>query len=114
MPDPSAKQLQDILWRAADKLRGTMDAARFKEFVLGLVLKKLAIARLRLYLWPNLWCWWAGNAILCPKVRTLGTGGRPGPYGEGLWRGLGQLLVAGAISVLGSARRRRFGPVPFC
>jgi type I restriction enzyme M protein len=40
VPGPSTKQLQDILWRAADKLRGTMDAARFKEFVLGLVFLK--------------------------------------------------------------------------
>jgi type I restriction enzyme M protein len=40
VPGSSAKQLQDILRRAADKLRGTMDAARFKEFVLGLVFLK--------------------------------------------------------------------------
>jgi type I restriction enzyme M protein len=33
----SAKQIQDVLWRAAGKLRGTMDAGQFKEIVLGLV-----------------------------------------------------------------------------
>jgi type I restriction enzyme M protein len=36
----STKQIQDILWRAADKLRGSVDAARYKEFVLGLVFVK--------------------------------------------------------------------------
>ncbi|GID26637.1 type I restriction-modification system subunit M [Paractinoplanes brasiliensis] len=36
----STKQIQDILWKAADKLRGSMDAAQYKEFVLGLVFLK--------------------------------------------------------------------------
>lgn len=36
----SPKQIQDILWKAADKLRGSMDAAQYKEFVLGLVFLK--------------------------------------------------------------------------
>ena len=36
----SAKEIQDILWKAADKLRGSMDAAQYKEFVLGLVFLK--------------------------------------------------------------------------
>lgn len=36
----STKELQDILWKAADKLRGSMDAAQYKEFVLGLVFLK--------------------------------------------------------------------------
>ncbi|MDH6578853.1 class I SAM-dependent DNA methyltransferase [Kitasatospora sp. MAP5-34] len=36
----STKEIQDILWRAADKLRGSMDAAQYKEFVLGLVFLK--------------------------------------------------------------------------
>jgi len=36
----TAKQIQDILWKAADKLRGSMDAAQYKEFVLGLVFLK--------------------------------------------------------------------------
>jgi type I restriction enzyme M protein len=36
----SAKEIQDLLWRAADKLRGSMDAAQYKEFVLGLVFLK--------------------------------------------------------------------------
>jgi type I restriction enzyme M protein len=34
------KQIRDILWKAADKLRGSMDAAQYKEFVLGLVFLK--------------------------------------------------------------------------
>ncbi|MYV98853.1 class I SAM-dependent DNA methyltransferase [Streptomyces sp. SID3343] len=36
----STKDIQDILWKAADKLRGSMDAAQYKEFVLGLVFLK--------------------------------------------------------------------------
>ncbi|MEV5526847.1 type I restriction-modification system subunit M [Streptomyces prunicolor] len=34
------KEIQDILWKAADKLRGSMDAAQYKEFVLGLIFLK--------------------------------------------------------------------------
>jgi type I restriction enzyme M protein len=33
-------QLRDTLWKAADKLRGSMDAAQYKDFVLGLVFLK--------------------------------------------------------------------------
>ncbi|MDA1362166.1 class I SAM-dependent DNA methyltransferase [Glycomyces luteolus] len=36
----SAKEIQAILWKAADKLRGSMDAAQYKEFVLGLIFLK--------------------------------------------------------------------------
>src|SRR5690349_15374091 len=36
----NTKQIQDILWKAADKLRGSTDAAQYKEFVLGLVFLK--------------------------------------------------------------------------
>ncbi|MEU0831673.1 class I SAM-dependent DNA methyltransferase [Streptomyces sp. NPDC005969] len=36
----SAKEIQDILWKAADKLRGSIDAAQYKEFVLGLIFLK--------------------------------------------------------------------------
>lgn len=32
--------LRDILWKAADKLRGSMDAAEYKHFVLGLIFLK--------------------------------------------------------------------------
>jgi type I restriction enzyme M protein len=32
--------LKEILWKAADKLRGSMDAAQYKDFVLGLVFLK--------------------------------------------------------------------------
>ncbi|GAB3702365.1 class I SAM-dependent DNA methyltransferase [Amycolatopsis oliviviridis] len=35
-----AKDMKDILWKAADKLRGSMDAADYKHFVLGLVFLK--------------------------------------------------------------------------
>ncbi|GAA0664631.1 class I SAM-dependent DNA methyltransferase [Streptomyces thermocarboxydovorans] len=34
------KEIQDILWKAADKLRGSIDAAQYKEFVLGLIFLK--------------------------------------------------------------------------
>ena len=33
-------ELHAILWSAADKLRGSMDAAQYKDFVLGLVFLK--------------------------------------------------------------------------
>ncbi len=33
-------ELHTVLWRAADKLRGSMDAAQYKDFVLGLVFLK--------------------------------------------------------------------------
>ncbi|WP_166026335.1 type I restriction-modification system subunit M [Streptomyces chilikensis] len=36
----SPKEIQDILWKAADKLRGSIDAAQYKEFVLGLIFLK--------------------------------------------------------------------------
>jgi len=35
MPD-----LRETLWKGADKLRGSMDAAQYKDFVLGLVFLK--------------------------------------------------------------------------
>lgn len=38
----STAELHAILWRAADKLRGSMDAAQYKDFVLGLVFLKYA------------------------------------------------------------------------
>ncbi|MFD5423972.1 type I restriction-modification system subunit M [Streptomyces sp. NPDC127084] len=34
------KEIQAILWKAADKLRGSMDAAQYKEFILGLIFLK--------------------------------------------------------------------------
>ncbi len=37
---PTAKDLKDTLWKTADKLRGSMDAAQYKDFVLGLVFLK--------------------------------------------------------------------------
>ena len=33
-------ELHAILWSAADKLRGSMDASQYKDFVLGLVFLK--------------------------------------------------------------------------
>ncbi|KHL15698.1 type I restriction enzyme M protein [Mumia flava] len=36
----TVKELQDLLWKAADKLRGSMDAAQYKDVVLGLVFLK--------------------------------------------------------------------------
>lgn len=36
----STKEIQTILWKAADKLRGSMDSAQYKEFVLGLIFLK--------------------------------------------------------------------------
>src|ERR1700687_4604716 len=37
---PSMADLRDTLWKAADKLRGSMDASQYKDFVLGLVFLK--------------------------------------------------------------------------
>ena len=34
------KELKDTLWKAADKLRGSMDASQYKDIVLGLVFLK--------------------------------------------------------------------------
>ncbi len=36
----TAKELQDTLWKAADKLRGSLDASQYKDLVLGLVFLK--------------------------------------------------------------------------
>jgi len=36
----STRELHDTLWKAADKLRGSMDAAQYKDFVLGMVFLK--------------------------------------------------------------------------
>ncbi len=42
--EPSApstmKELKDTLWKAADKLRGSMDASQYKDVILGLVFLK--------------------------------------------------------------------------
>ena len=40
--DDKPADLKDILWKAADKLRGSMDAAEYKHFVLGLIFLKYA------------------------------------------------------------------------
>lgn len=37
---PTMADLRETLWKAADKLRGSMDAAQYKEFVLGLIFLK--------------------------------------------------------------------------
>jgi type I restriction enzyme M protein len=37
---PTLVDLRDTLWKAADKLRGSMDASQYKDFVLGLVFLK--------------------------------------------------------------------------
>ena len=36
----SIKELKDTLWKAADKLRGSMDASQYKDVILGLVFLK--------------------------------------------------------------------------
>lgn len=36
----SMKELKDTLWKAADKLRGSMDASQYKDIILGLVFLK--------------------------------------------------------------------------
>jgi type I restriction-modification system DNA methylase subunit len=36
----STAELHAVLWRAADKLRGSMDASQYKDFALGLVFLK--------------------------------------------------------------------------
>jgi len=37
---PTLADIKDTLWKAADKLRGSMDASQYKDFVLGLVFLK--------------------------------------------------------------------------
>src|SRR5215210_7943082 len=34
------KELKDTLWKAADKLRGSMDASQYKDVILGLIFLK--------------------------------------------------------------------------
>ncbi len=34
------KELKDTLWKAADKLRGSLDASQYKDVILGLVFLK--------------------------------------------------------------------------
>ncbi|MBT2500100.1 SAM-dependent DNA methyltransferase [Agromyces sp. ISL-38] len=36
----TARELKEILWKAADKLRGSMDASQYKDVVLGLIFLK--------------------------------------------------------------------------
>ena len=36
----TAKELKDLLWKSADKLRGSLDASQYKDIVLGLVFLK--------------------------------------------------------------------------
>ena len=51
----STREIQDILWRAADKLRGAVDAGEYKEFILGLVfLKYVSDARVLGVRWARL------------------------------------------------------------
>ncbi|MGW3606522.1 class I SAM-dependent DNA methyltransferase [Micromonospora sp. NPDC005161] len=38
--EPQSADLKDTLWKSADKLRGSMDAAEYKHFVLGLIFLK--------------------------------------------------------------------------
>lgn len=41
MTTPTAfNELKDTLWKAADKLRGSMDASQYREIVLGLIFLK--------------------------------------------------------------------------
>ncbi|MEZ0115151.1 type I restriction enzyme M protein [Catenulispora sp. EB89] len=40
MPSTSIGYIKNILWKSADKLRGSMDAAQYKDFVLGLIFLK--------------------------------------------------------------------------
>ncbi|MFE2141419.1 type I restriction-modification system subunit M [Streptomyces sp. NPDC059456] len=40
MSHSTPMEIQAVLWKAADKLRGSMDAAQYKEFVLGLIFLK--------------------------------------------------------------------------
>lgn len=39
-PPSTVKELKDLLWKSADKLRGSMDASGYKDVILGLVFLK--------------------------------------------------------------------------
>jgi len=40
MAQPATKELKDTLWKAANKLRGTLPASQYKDVILGLVFLK--------------------------------------------------------------------------
>ncbi|WP_433149448.1 type I restriction-modification system subunit M [Actinomadura nitritigenes] len=42
MTETGIAELQDVLWKAAAKLRGSMDSSQYRDFVLGLVFLKFA------------------------------------------------------------------------
>ncbi|WP_225992079.1 type I restriction-modification system subunit M [Actinomadura montaniterrae] len=42
MTETGIAELQDVLWKAAAKLRGSMDSSQYRDFVLGLVFLKYA------------------------------------------------------------------------
>jgi len=46
-PPSTMKEFKDTLWKAADKLRGSMDASQYKDVILGLVLPEVRLGCLR-------------------------------------------------------------------
>jgi type I restriction enzyme M protein len=40
MPAPTSKELKATLWKAAEKLRGSLSAGQYKDVILGLVFLK--------------------------------------------------------------------------
>jgi len=91
-----AAELHAVLWRAADKLRGSMDAAQYKDFVLGLVFLKYVSEDARA----------GGGAFLVPEgarwdelARQAGSAG----IGE---------LIDGAMDALMRANPPLFGVLP--
>ena len=51
-PTPT-KEFQDTLWKAADKLRGSMDASQYYDIVLGLVFLKYVTDAFKVALNPR-------------------------------------------------------------
>jgi type I restriction enzyme M protein len=99
---PGPAELHAVLWRAADKLRGSVDAAQYKDFVLGLVFLKYVSEDAR-----------AGGAVfLVPEDarwdRLAGQAGRAGGAGGAV---IGE-LIDGAMDAVMRANPSLHGVLP--
>ena len=98
-------ELHAVLWRAADKLRGSMDAAQYKDFVLGLVFLKYVSEDDRA----------TGGAFRVPEGarwdRLAGRAGRAGQAGGAGGAGTGE-LIDGAMDAIMKANPPLAGVLP--